>query len=110
MVSRFRPPRFPGLGISEGLRRHAEWLMDQEMWCLGRDIRHPEGDALIRAGFQVWRPPTNVVGGNGYTWTMPDGGRLTLWAFGLCYTFKPESGLLYLSRFQFRLTWRPEAE
>lgn len=96
------------LGISNGVRQHAEQLLDQQMWCLGRDIRHPDGNALLRYGFQVWRPPANVVGSSAYTLALASGHQLTLWGFGLCFGHVAEGGLVYLGRFQFKPTWRPE--
>ena len=100
----------PGLGISAGLSHHAELLLDQQIWCFGRDIRHDGGNALLERGFQVERPPVGAVGGSAYTLTMPSGDRLILWGFGLCFGGgDPALGLIHLRRFQFHPTWRAEA-
>ena len=109
MPARQRRPRPPGLGIGEGLRRHAELLLDQQMWCWGRDIRHPDGNLLLRRGFAACRPPAGTVGSSAYAMDLPGGPRLTLWGFGLCLG-TPGDGLVYLGRSRFRPTWRPEPD
>jgi hypothetical protein len=32
-------------------------LLDQQLWYLGQDIRHPDGNALVRFGFERLRSP-----------------------------------------------------
>jgi hypothetical protein len=34
-------------------------LLDQQLWFLGHDIRHPEGNALVRFGFDRVRPSSS---------------------------------------------------
>jgi hypothetical protein len=67
------------------LRRDAERLFDLSMWCLGRDLKHPEGNLLLRFGLTRERPPEGHGGQSVYTATLAGGGSLKLWGFGaLC--------------------------
>ncbi|WP_224245177.1 hypothetical protein [Hyalangium gracile] len=67
------------------LRRDGERLFEISMWCLGRDVNHPEGNLLLRRGLSRERPPEGQKGGSVYTGSLPGGGVLKLWAFGaLC--------------------------
>lgn len=36
--------------------RRLNVLLDQQLWFLGQDIRHPDGNALVRFGFERVRP------------------------------------------------------
>ncbi len=68
------------------LRRHLAATLDLTLWCLGCDVRHPEGNLLLRRGFARVRPPVGRVGGTMYTG--PAGGDappsdLVVWGFAL---------------------------
>jgi hypothetical protein len=65
------------------LRRDAERLFDLTMWCLGRDVKHPEGNLLLRSGLTRERPPEGQQGQSVYTATLAGGGSLKLWGFGV---------------------------
>lgn len=73
------------LALPLELRRDAERLFDLTMWCLGRDLKHPEGNLLLRFGLTRERPPEGHQGQSVYTATLAGGGSLKLWGFGaLC--------------------------
>ena len=65
------------------LRRDAERLFDLTMWCLGRDVNHPEGNLLLRFGVTRERRPEGQRGQSMYTATAPGCGSLRLWGFGV---------------------------
>jgi hypothetical protein len=65
------------------LRRDAERLFDVTMWCLGRDVNHPEGNLLLRRGLSRERPPQGQQANSVYTAWLPAGGVLKLWGFGV---------------------------
>jgi hypothetical protein len=81
--------------------RHASRLLDQQFWCWGRDIRHPSGDLLMRAGFSKRKPSARPDAGSSYTKRLESGVSLTLWGFGVCVS-RPDIGAVYLHRFGFK--------
>jgi hypothetical protein len=64
--------------------RHAARLLDQQLWCLGRDVRHPAGNLLTGLGLCRLRSPF-PAGSTRYTARTPDGGTVALWAFGVFF-------------------------
>lgn len=72
------PPALP-----MDLRRDAERLFDLSLWCLGRDVLCQEGNLLLRRGATRERPPEGQQGNTTYTVSLPRGGVLKLWGFGL---------------------------
>ncbi|WP_224361814.1 hypothetical protein [Hyalangium versicolor] len=72
--------------LSLELRRDAERLFETTMWCLGRDVNHPEGNLLLRRGLTRERPPEGQRGSSVYSASFSGGGGVELWAFGvLCH-------------------------
>ncbi len=102
--------------LSPELRRLGSILLDQQMWCWGRDICYPDGNLLVEYGFT--RLPAPQSGGrhiaSAYQRATADG-ILTLWGFGLWYS---ASSSIFLRRYEFRpritdrtaapLIWRAE--
>ena len=61
-----------------------ERLLDLSLWCLGRDVCHPDNLLLCR-GLTCERLPTGQRGTSAYSGMLGGGGVLTLWGFGaLC--------------------------
>jgi hypothetical protein len=56
-------------------------LLDQQMWFFGRDIQHPDGNLLLRFGFDRSRPPVAVSGTSRYI-IATHAGVLVLWGWG----------------------------
>jgi len=56
-------------------------LLDQQMWFLGRDFQHPDGNLLLRFGFARERPPAEVSGTSRYA-IATAAGTLVLWGWG----------------------------
>jgi len=75
-------------------------LFDQQLWCLGMDIRYP-GNLLLRHGFVRIRPPESEKCSSAYRLDLPRGGRIVLRGFG---TFYGEDGVggIFIGRHDFR--------
>jgi hypothetical protein len=57
-------------------------LLDQQLWFIGHDIRHADGNALTRYGFDRWRSP--AVGTSCYRLSGDDPSRqVVCWGFGI---------------------------
>ena len=50
-------------------------LLDQQLWCMGRDGLHPEGSALLRYGVERVRPPGDETGSSAYVLSLPGADR-----------------------------------
>ena len=84
------------------VRRFAERLFGQQLWCWGRDIQFPAGNLLIRYGFSRHRE-RGVDGSTCYR--LDSGSRhIALWGFGIWYG-RRELGGIYLDRFRFVPRW-----
>jgi hypothetical protein len=81
-----------------GFRRWMAELFDQEMWCLGRDIKRTEGNILLDLG--MCRHRTSGEGSSMYTATLRSGASLWLWGFGAMCS---EAGLggVFVQRYDF---------
>jgi hypothetical protein len=88
----------------EPVRKFAEQLMSQQLWCWGRDIKSPQGNLLMQYGFERHREPGK--GSSGSTCYRLDDGplHLALWGFGLFYGER-SSGGLFVGRYDFRPRW-----
>ena len=71
-------PLLPADLCREGAR-----LFDVSMWCLGQDVRCPEGDLLLRRGLTRHARPQGVEGQSAYAVDVPGVGHLVLWGFGV---------------------------
>jgi len=81
------------------LRRRAVALLDQQLWCWGRDVARPEGNVLL--GLGMCRYPSAVPGSDRTAYTGRTGnGVVWLWGFGLVYCF-PNLGGVFLRRYGF---------
>lgn len=74
-------------------------LLNQQHWCWGRDICHPQGNLLLKFGFCRRRPPTGISGSSCYRVTLNSGREVLLWGFGTLIADRGSS--LYLGRFDF---------
>jgi hypothetical protein len=83
-------------------------LLDQQLWCWGRDIRHPGGNVLRRYGFLPHRPAHPDGGSTAYALDSCPERRLVLWGFGVFYGDAARGGL-FLKRYEFspRLAAQP---
>jgi len=90
------------------VRVRALRLLDQQLWCLGRDVCE-HGNLLMRYGMTRRRPPDAGAGSSEYAWDDGAGFRVTFWAYGVHVMRAGEAGV-FLKRYAFapRLT-RPGA-
>ncbi len=87
--------RFPERLVSWGTR-----LLTQQCWNWGCDVRRPEGNLLLEAGFTRVRPPTGVTGNTLYALHPSPETQIILWSFGIFFGQAASGGLL-LNRFRF---------
>jgi hypothetical protein len=93
------------------LRRRAIALLDQQLWCWGRDVVRPEGNILLSLGMSRHRSTAPEALCTAYTGRVVGGGVVWLWGFGLVYCL-PNQGGVFLRRYGFdpvlvREPWRP---
>lgn len=82
------------------LRRRAVALLDQQLWCWGRDVCRPQGNLLLGLGMCRYRSPVNGNDRTAYTGRVPGEGVVWLWGFGLAY-WRPDVGGVFLRRYGF---------
>jgi len=76
-------------------------LTDQQLWCLGCDVRHP-GFPWRDLGWSYQSRPDKTRGCGRLTAALPNGGHLSVWGFGFVAT-DALHGALWLDRRQFQL-------
>ena len=81
-------------------RRHAAELLDQQLWCWGRDIARPEGNVLLDLGLCRHRSPGPGVDRSAYSGTTPGGDTVWLWGFGVMLC-RPGGAGVFLKRYRF---------
>lgn len=82
------------------LRRLAVALLDQQLWCWGRDIARPEGNILLGFGMCRYRSSEPGPDRTAYTGRVAGDGVVWLWGFGLVYCL-PDLGGVFLRRYGF---------
>ncbi|AWM36614.1 hypothetical protein GobsT_55680 [Gemmata obscuriglobus] len=92
------PPAAPAIAAPSELRRRATALLDQQLWCWGRDVARPEGNILLGLGMCRYRAPDGR--GTAYTGRVAGDGVVWLWGFGLLYC-RPGVGGVFLRRYGF---------
>lgn len=87
------------------IRRFGEKLLAQQLWCLGQDIEHPQGNLLMQYGFSRHRDRDLNFRSTCYRL---DQGQLhvALWGFGVFFG-RRDLGGLFLGRFGFCPVWAP---
>lgn len=101
----------PGLGCLGGsfvtlrrsrtdLHRRAIALLDQQLWCWGRDIACPEGNVLLDLGMCRYRSGNPGLDRTAYSARVAGDGVVWLWGFGLMYCL-PDLGGIFLRRYRF---------
>lgn len=75
-------------------------LLDQQLWCWGRDVEGAKGNLLLQRGLRRERPPEGAVASSAYTGQFADGGQVILWGFG-CFYGEPDLGGVFLQRYGF---------
>lgn len=84
------------------IQRTGAPLLNQQCWCWGQDIRHPEGNLLLRYGFERHRPPDPTRGSSVYRLPLTPERTVILWGFGVLYA-QVGAGGLFLADSDFTL-------
>lgn len=93
------------LDLSPSVRALGLAAIERQLWCLGQDIRRPEGNLLIEYGFERNRPGVSVMGSSAYS--LDDGStQLTVWGWGIAIA-KEGQGALWIRRNNFEPQWSP---
>jgi hypothetical protein len=82
-----------------GFRRWAAALLDQQLWCLGRDVAGKD-NVLLNLGFCRYRATSGKSEATLYTTGTPEGNIIWLWAFGVAFTV-PGEGSIFVRRYDF---------
>jgi hypothetical protein len=84
--------------LSAGLARQGADLLHHQCWAWGADVRHPEGNLLLRYGFE------RAALGAARRYVLKRGRRLiVLWPFGMAFA-KPcrtDAQAIFVERFSF---------
>ncbi len=79
----------------------AATLLNQQVWCWGRDICRKEGNWLLEIGFQrIEAEESNDAVDSVYSLRLPAGQNLVLRGYGVFYG-NPEYGGIFLPRYEF---------
>lgn len=88
-----------------------EWgafLLHQQCWCWGQDIRRPQGSLLLAYGFDRTRTPAGVEGSTRYT-LREAACEWSLWGFGMAFS-EASRGAIYVNRYNFIPHWMDSGE
>lgn len=80
------------------VKRFAEILLHQQLWCFGQDIKAPEGNLLVSYGFEKLRPSKGISGSTNYIVKVDNEVNLALWGFGIYYGYGINDGI-YVGRY-----------
>jgi len=85
----------------EDVRDFAAGLLSQQIWCWGQDIRRPEGNWLLRLGFERTTPPKKQEScASMYRLELPPERRIVLRGFGV-FLGDDRRGGMFLERYGF---------
>jgi len=83
-------------------------LLDQQLWCIGRDILHAQGNALLRYGFSRERAPAGASGSTAYVFIPAPDSQLILWGFAAFYGERALGGGILVRRHGRQPGWTTE--
>lgn len=78
-----------------------EQLLHHQCWFFGRDIHHPQGNLLIRYGFERCGTPDDKAGSNCYRLCGKEPLEINLWGWGVFFG-NTSLGGIFIKRFDFR--------
>lgn len=89
---------------------YAVGLLCQQCWCWGRDIVRPQGNWLLRIGFEKLKPPEGREECSSvYSLKLPRGQCVMLRGFGVFYG-DDHRGAIFMPRYDFRPRYTKQAE
>ncbi|MCH2180788.1 MAG: hypothetical protein MK108_02165 [Mariniblastus sp.] len=94
-----------GWYLPRPVRRFGGRLMEQQVWCWGRDVECQEGNLLIGFGFERYRDRETEDRSTCYRLDQ-DQLHICLWGFGMFFG-RRDLGGLYLNRFDICPKWAP---
>ena len=101
-----RPARAgQGWCMPQPVRRFGGKLMEQQVWCWGRDAEYPDRNLLMDFGFERHRDRSTEDRSTCYRLDL-DELHVALWGFGMFFG-RRDLGGLYLGRFDFCPKWAP---
>ncbi|MZG29488.1 MAG: hypothetical protein F3741_01580 [Nitrospinae bacterium] len=84
------------------VKRFAEFLLHQQLWCFGKDINSPNSNLLVKYGFKKVRPPEDKSGSTNYIFRtidkVGDEVSMVLWGFGIYYGYG-NNKCIYIGRY-----------
>jgi len=83
-------------------------LLDQQLWCWGRDVLHPGRNLLVEYGFTQHRSERPKSSTTSYSATHRCGVRIALWSWGVFFGDQHRGGV-FLRRFSFAPQTTPDA-
>lgn len=89
--------------------RQAAHLLNQQIWCWGCDIDSPEGNLLLRHGFQRLGKPPGSNAASVYRLDLSPTTRIVLRGFGV-FCGDDRWGGLFLRRFDFKPQLTPDSD
>lgn len=102
------PSTTQALGLPPAIRALGDATLEKQLWCLGQDIRRPEGNLMMEYGFERNRPGTNVMGSSAYS--LNDGTtQVVVWGWGIAIA-EAGKGALWIRRNNFDPQWSPIEE
>ncbi len=84
-------------------------LLNQQIWCWGRDIDHADGNLLVRFGFQRIEKPGGSEAASIYRLELSATARIVLRGFGV-FCGADDLGGLFVRRYGFQPQRTPEAD
>lgn len=108
---RSRPPsarRTLESRLSPGCSSSAAHLLDQQLWCFGKDVDYP-GNLLVAHGFERIPPPEEGTCPSIYRLRLPMSGRVLLRGFGVFYGEDGVGGV-FVARRDFHPLLTPAAD
>lgn len=79
-------------------------LMQQQLWCWGRDIEYPQENLLMRFGFQRYRDEVHSQPRSTCYRLDQDQMHIAMWGFGVFFG-QLEHGGIFVGRFDFAPEW-----
>ena len=96
------------VGLPDSAQQAAS-LLNQQIWCWGRDIEGSEGNLLVQHGFQRIEKPTGSSAASLYRLDLSPTSRVILRGFGL-FCGDDRWGGVFLRRFDFKPQFTPAAD
>lgn len=93
-----------GWCLPPAVRKFANRLFSQQLWCWGQDVTHSTGNLLMRYGFERYRTPDDPQKGSTCYRTDQDEKHVALWGFGAFFGTRRLGGL-YIARYDFLPLW-----